>query len=122
MNFSFSNAQIILAFLALLFFIRSIYRYTRRVRGQTFFKFVLSIIIWIGVFITALFPAFAHVIVKVFGLGENFNTLIFAAFVIVFLFLFVLVSLHEKTERKITRIIRIIALKQFTDEYHLTKK
>jgi len=85
-------------------------------KGQTFSKFFLTVFVWIGVLLFALFPALANNLSKTLGLGDNLNTLIFLVFVVVFLVLFKIMSVIEKLEGYISEIVREEALKRLKEK------
>jgi len=88
-----------------------IVRFVRKEQGQTFFKLLLTIIVWGGISYISLFPAHIRYLSRQFGFGENLNTFIFFGFVAVFVVLFRLMAVVEKLEKQITEIVRKNALK-----------
>jgi hypothetical protein len=106
--------QIILATVSAIFLVNSIAKFVRRERSQTFFKLMISILVWGSIIFLALYPTTARVFSSAIGLGENLNTLIFIGFVVVFVILFKLLSLIEKLEHNISEIVRKEALGKLT--------
>ncbi|MGK2848753.1 MAG: DUF2304 domain-containing protein [Minisyncoccota bacterium] len=103
-------SQLILICIALIFLGNGILKFIQRERGQTFFKFCMTLIIWGFVAFFAVFPGTAREISLALGLGENLNTLIFIGFVITFIILFKFLSILERLEHDISEIIRKEAL------------
>jgi hypothetical protein len=50
------------------------------------------------------------------GLGENFNTLIFIGFVIIFMIIFKLLHIIERMERNVSEIVRKDALSKLENK------
>lgn len=106
----------ILIFLALAVMIDRLIRFLKKETGQTFFKLFSTLIIWSIILIIAVFPDFAYYISSKLGMGKNLNTLIFFGFVVVFMLIFKILSLLENLEKKLTDIIRHLAIKEYKDE------
>lgn len=87
-------------------------RFLKREAGQTVFKLITAFFIWGAVLIISIFPDFAYYISGKLGMGKNLNTLIFFGFVVVFMILFKILSMIEKLEKEITKIVREIAMKR----------
>ena len=66
--------------------------------------------IWGGIAVFALWPSLAREITYALGMGENLNTIIFIAFIVLFTLVFRLLTLIERLESDITSIIRKDAL------------
>jgi len=103
--------QIILAVISVIIISQRTIRFLRREKAQSLFKYLTFTFIWGGIALIALFPDIAHWIRRTFGFGDNFNTLIFIAFVILFVLFFRLMSIIERIESQITDIVRKEALK-----------
>ena len=103
--------QCILAAIAAGIIILRTIRFVRREQTQSLVKYITVVGIWGSIGAISLFPQIAHFIRITFGFGENFNTIIFIAFVILFALYFRLLSVVEKIESTITEIIRKEALK-----------
>jgi len=103
--------QIVLAFVAGIIVFQRTIRFFRREHSQSLFKYLTFTIIWGSIAAVALFPGIAHWIRITFGFGDNFNTLIFIAFVILFVLFFRILSIIERIETQITEIVRKEALK-----------
>lgn len=102
--------QIALAGIALYIIIQRLIRFVRREQTQSFYKLLTVIVVWGGIGAVSLFPSIAHFIRIKFGFGENFNTLIFIAFVVLFVLFFKILSIVEKIEHSLTEIVRKEAL------------
>lgn len=87
-------------------------RFFRRELHQSFMKYLSVLVIWIGIGVVSMYPELARVASARFGFGENLNTLIFIAFIVLFIILFKVLNAIEKTERNISEIIRNEALKE----------
>jgi hypothetical protein len=109
---NFSIVQIILVFVSSAIILQTIFKYLQREQSQTFFKFITAMIIWGGIFIFTIFPAFSHTITHTLGFGENLNTLIFLGFIVVFLVLTKVIRIIERIERNISEIVRKEALEK----------
>lgn len=106
-----------ISFLILLFscysIFRRILRFIRKEQGQSFFKLFSTVIVWGGIAYVGFFPSQARQLSRQFGFGDNLNTLIFFGFVVVFIILFHLLSIVEKSEKLLTEIVRKEALNDF---------
>lgn len=103
--------QIVLSIIAVVIIVQRTIRFVRREKTQSLFKYLTFVIIWGGIAVVSIFPRVAHWIRRAFGFGENFNTLIFIAFVILFVLFFRMMSIIERIESQITDIVRKEALK-----------
>ena len=112
MIFGISIIRWILIFLSLALISDRFIRFLKREVGQSLFKLFSTLFIWGAVLIISIFPDFAYFISGKLGMGKNLNTLIFFGFVIVFMILFKILSLIEKLEKQITKIVREIAIKK----------
>ncbi len=108
--------QLLMATVALIFFINGVTKFFKRHRSQTIFKLLTSSVIWLGVATSSLFPAQVHLFSEKLGFGESLNTFIFIGFVIVFMIIFKLINIIEKTERNISEIVRKEALSKITEK------
>lgn len=79
--------------------------------GQTIYKLLITIFVWTGVSFVIIFSSKVSSFTREIGFGENFNTLIFMTFVVVFIIIFKLLSVIERIERSITDMVRKEALK-----------
>lgn len=104
--------QIGLAFVASFIIGQRLLRFIRRERTQSLFKLLTVIVVWGSIGAVALFPEIAHFVRVKMGFGENFNTIIFIAFVILFSLFFRLLSIIERLETNMTELIRKEALKE----------
>lgn len=87
-------------------------RFWKRERAQSVIKYVTVVLVWGMIGGVALFPQVAHWIRRTFGFGENFNTLIFITFVILFVLFFRILSIIERIESQITEFIRKESLRE----------
>jgi hypothetical protein len=102
--------QLIVALVAFGFFANGFLKFIQGQRSQTFFKFLASSIVWLSVLFFSLFPNMAHKLSENLGFGESLNTFIFIGFLIVFIILFKIINIIERTERNISEIVRKEAL------------
>lgn len=102
--------QIILALISAYFFIERQRQYFSHSYAQSFLKYFSTTIIWGICFTIAIFPSLAHTLSVTLGFGNNYNTLIFTAFVIVFVILSKILNLIERIEKNITTLTQEIAL------------
>lgn len=116
-NYSISGAQLLLALLALLFILYHLYLIIKHITAPSLFRLAMSMTIWIGILVTAIFPEFTRRSVRFAGLGENFNTLIFATFVIVFVLVYWVIHRQEAQKKDLTEMVRQLALRDFKQEY-----
>ena len=113
--------QIVVAVVALGIIVNRSVRFVRREKTQSIFKYFTVIFVWGMIGAVALFPSIAHWIRRQFGFGQNFNTMIFIAFVILFVLFFRVLAIIEKIESQITEIVRKEALKNI-DRMRVFKK
>ena len=104
-----------LAFLACLFIFSSFSKYLKRQKSQTIFKLLTNTIVWITIAVFAIFPKTTHTLSEKLGFGESLNTLIFIGFVFVFIILFKIINVIERTERNISEIVRKEALSKISE-------
>lgn len=102
--------RIILAVVAGTFVFSAFAKFMKRENRQTIFKLIANSFVWISVALFAIFPSTTHLISERLGFGESLNTLIFIGFVIVFVILFKIINMIERTERNISEIVRKEAL------------
>jgi len=103
--------QVIVAAVAFGIIVNRSVRFARREKAQSIFKYLTVVFVWGMIGSIALFPSIAHWIRRQFGFGQNFNTMIFIAFVILFVLFFRVLAIIEKIESQITEIVRKEALK-----------
>lgn len=108
--FSLSFYQIILILLSIFLLLRNVSNFRRNTENRSLVKFIIVTIFWIFVILIISFPKLTHLISKELGMGENFNTLIFTAFIINFIIILKILSSIENLEHDITEIIREKAL------------
>ena len=108
--------QIILALISLLFLTNGFLKFIKRENNQTVFKFISIIIIWGGILLFTIFPNATRIISVKLGMGENLNTLIFIAFVFIFIIIFKLLNIIERLEKNISEIVRKEALKDLKNK------
>lgn len=110
--------QILLATIALIFLLGAVSKFLKKESGQTFFKVLLSTIVWGAIFVFSLLPQSVHTISERLGLGSNLNTLIFIGFVLIFIILFKLLGIIERIERNISELVRKEALLRYVESKH----
>ena len=91
-------------------------KFLRRERSQTIFKLLASNLVWFGIIIFSLFPQATHILSQRLGFGESLNTFIFIGFVLVFMILFKIINIIERTERNISEIVRKEALSKISEK------
>jgi hypothetical protein len=106
--------QLLFAAIAFGFWLNALLKFFRRERSQTIFKFLANSLVWFGIIIFSLFPKATHTISVQLGFGESLNTFIFIGFVIVFIILFKIINMIERTERHISEIVRKEALSKIS--------
>jgi len=106
--------QVFLSIIAVGIILDRTIRFFKREQNQSVLKYISVIAIWGSIGAVSLFPQIAHHIRIFFGFGDNFNTIIFIAFVILFVLYFRLLSIVERIESNITKIIRKEALTKKT--------
>lgn len=106
MPINISIYQIFLGIVAIFFLANGVLKFFSKEKSQTFFKLLMTLIIWGSIFSFAIFPKVSHLLSEKLGLGENLNTLIFIGFVFVFAIIFKLLSILERIERNISEIVR----------------
>jgi len=105
-----------MAAISLGFFANGFIKFAKRERSQSFFKFFTNSIIWLSFAMFSLFPSQVHLFSERIGFGENLNTLIFIGFIIVFMILFKIINIIERTERNISEIVRKEALSKIAEK------
>jgi hypothetical protein len=108
--------QILIAFVAGAFFINGLLKFFSGQRSQSFFKLTANSLVWLSIIIFSLFPSQVHLLSEKLGFGESLNTFIFIGFVIVFMILFKIINIVERTERNISEIVRKEALSKISKE------
>lgn len=104
--------QLFLMILAMTFIYINVSNFVSKKNYYSFLKFFLFMGIWGGVLMFSIFPELAHSITEFIGAGENLNTIIFSGFVLIFIIIFKLLSIIERIERDITKIIRENAMEK----------
>lgn len=112
---NFELYQWIVPLVALFYIVRLVnqYKVKKRLIKGTIFWFLF----WIVVSILAIIPDDISIgVAKMFGIKDNVNAVIFVALGFQFLFLYYLSNTVERLERKVTELVRKIAIeKTFTD-------
>ncbi len=108
--------QLFLAGIAFSFWLNAVFKFFRQEQGQTSFKLFANSVIWLSIGLFSLFPSQVHLLSQKIGLGENLNTLIFIGFVVVFMIIFKIINILERTERNISEIVRKEALSKLTEK------
>lgn len=106
-----SILQIVIAIISVLYILNSTSRFIRREKSSSILKFLATFLIWTIIFLIAVFPEFFKTELRYLGFGENFNFIIFAGFIIVFVLIFRLLTIIEHLEKNITEIVRKEALR-----------
>lgn len=99
----------VLVVISLYFITTRIIRYRKNERGQTFFKLIVTLVLWGSILIITVTPPLARTISQTFGFGENLNTLIFIGFVLSFALNFRLLRSIEAIESNISDMVSKIA-------------
>lgn len=110
-TFGFNIYQIIIALVSALMIFASFKKIMKGEARQTFMKFFMTVFVWVGILTFSLFPGLANEISKRSGMGENLNTLIFLAIVVIFIIQFRTLNITEKLEQSISELVREEALK-----------
>ncbi len=116
MNHSLTFPQILISLIAVYFLYNGIHRFFRRERSQTFFKLLMTLVIWLAILLFALFPKLSHLVTKELGFGDNLNTLIFIGFIMLFIIVTKLLTIVERIERNVSEIVRKEALSKLEKE------
>src|SRR6266567_4195421 len=96
--------RIIMAAISVGFLATSWIKFIRREQRQTIFKLLANNLVWFGILVFSLVPQATHNISQKLGFGESLNTFIFSGFVIVFMIIFKIINMIERTERNISEI------------------
>lgn len=80
--------------------------YFKRESGQTFLKLFVRITVWGGMGIVAIYPNSTMILANFLGIVDNINAAILIGFLLVFLFIFKLLSAIEKIEQNISELTR----------------
>ena len=108
---NFELYQWLVPLLALFYIVRLVnqYKVKKRLIKGTIFWFVF----WFAVSILAIIPDNISIsIAKMLGIKDNVNAVIFVALGFQFLFLYYLSNTVEKLERKVTELVRKLAIEQ----------
>ncbi len=112
---NFELYQWIVPLVALFYIVRLVnqYKVKKRLIKGTIFWFLF----WIVVSVLAIIPDDISIgVAKMFGIKDNVNAVIFVALGFQFLFLYYLSNTVERLERKVTELVRKIAIeKSFTE-------
>jgi len=119
---NFELYQWIVPLVALFYIVRLVnqYKVKKRLIKGTIFWFLF----WFGVSILAIIPDDISIgVAKMFGIKDNVNAVIFVALGFQFLFLYYLSNTVERLERKVTELVRKIAIeKSFTEPKSVDKE
>lgn len=74
------------------------------------------IVLWTGGIIVAAIPNSSAQVAKIFGIGRGVDLVIYVSLVLIFYFLFRLMTRIERIEKNITKISRKIALDEVEDK------
>lgn len=107
--------QLLAALVAFGFFANGLSKFIRREQRQTMFKLFANSFVWLAVMAFAIFPNMTHVASRDLGFGDSLNTFIFIGFMIVFMILFKIINILERTERNISEIVRKEALSKINE-------
>jgi len=102
--------QIVVSLIATSVIVQRTIRFFRHGQSQSLLKYLTIILVWGMIGAVSLFPTIAHFIRVTFGFGENFNTMIFIAFVVLFVLFFRILAAIEKIESQLTEMVRKEAL------------
>lgn len=91
-------------------------RFAKGKSGPSLFKLFVRMVVWGGMALIALFPAFTKVIASIIGLEGNINAVILTGFILIFLIIFKMLSSIEKLEQQISDITRKESLKEIRDD------
>jgi len=107
--------MVVIAISAIMLF-QGIKDFIKRESGQTLIKLAVRLIVWGGMALTAISPAFTLLIARIIGIEDNINAVILTGFLLVFLMIFKLLSAIEKIEQNISELTRKEALKELKKE------
>lgn len=112
MNISqFHFYQLAVTGIAVLMIVQGVIKYVKRGVSQSVLKLIVRIIVWGGMAAVALFPNFTNILARFIGLEGNINAVILIGFLLVFLMIFKILSVVERIEQDVTKIVREKALK-----------
>lgn len=103
--------QIAIIVISSLMIFQGFQRFHKGQNGQTFYKFLVRLIVWGGMLLIALFPSFTNVIASLIGIEGNINAVILTGFILIFLMIFRLLSAIERLEQQLTKLTREKTLK-----------
>ena len=113
--------QLFIIAVATIALITNITKFKRNVENRSMVRFLLINLFWLGVLIIISYPSLAHTVSVRLGMGENFNTLIFTTFILIFIIILKLFSSIENLERDITELVRERALTDLPKKRKRTK-
>ncbi|HLC49406.1 MAG TPA: DUF2304 domain-containing protein [Candidatus Andersenbacteria bacterium] len=103
--------QVIIVGIAGLMIYFGLEKFIRRKSNQSVLKLLVRIIVWGGMAAIALFPTVTNYLATFIGIEGNINAVVLVGFLLVFLIIFKILSVVERIEQDITRLIRKDALK-----------
>lgn len=98
--------QIVVLALAAVMIYQGGIKFLRHEGGQTSFKLLVRIIVWGGMAAIAAFPGLSTQVAGAIGIEGNINAVVLVGFILIFLFIFKLLSAIESLERQITSLTR----------------
>ena len=104
--------QVAVVMLSCVMLFQGIRNFIKRESGSTILKLMVRLIVWGGLALTAISPAFTIWAARMIGIENNINAVILTGFILVFLMIFKLLSAIERIERNITELTRKDALKE----------
>lgn len=108
--------QVIMVGVSSVMLFAGVREYLKREAGQTLLKLFVRIIVWGGMGVVAIFPNSTIFIAKLLGIEDNMNAVMMAGFLLVFLFIFKLLSAIEKIEQNISELTRKESLRHLPDQ------
>ena len=85
-----------------------------RFRGKelTLPAFLFWVAIWFGLILVTIFPQWASILAKFFGVGRGADLLVYLSVILLFYLIFRIYVRFENLERDLTKLVRQLALRE----------
>lgn len=114
----------ILEIIVIIFALFAISRSFVRLRngGESILEFILWVVVWTGVVVIVTFPSLTGIPARILNIGRGVDVFIYLGMIVLFYLVYRIYAKIENMERDITKLCRIMAEKQFTENEKNDKK